>query len=298
MFEIRPSMAELRSAVYIAPPVPARRPPPISITADWSPISCTLVYSPREAVLVDTPITIQQTNDLIAWIEKIAPGRKLSYIYITHGHGDHFFGLPLLLQRFPEAVPVATPGTVKHMEQQIGEPYYSETWEYRFPDQIAKPFKLAQALPESLSFKLENRWVFQAIECGHSDTHDSTALWVPDLKVAICGDVVYGQVHQMLFEANTRAKRQEWIRAIEKIEALGPVYVVPGHRQAEEIDGVWHLASTKKYIEDFGRVLAEDPKDSKEVIAKMKNLYPDRYNPNALALSAAGVFIVPRSARI
>jgi glyoxylase-like metal-dependent hydrolase (beta-lactamase superfamily II) len=236
---------------------------------------------------------------LVDWIKKIAPHQKLAYIYITHGHGDHFFGIPILLKHFPDAVPVATKGTVQHMEQQISEPYFSETWEYRFPGQISQPCILAQALEGSdPSFELENRWTFQAIECGHSDTYDSTVLWVPDLKLAVCGDVVYGQVHQMLFEANTKAKRQEWIRAVEKVEALDPSYVVPGHRQAEEIDGVWHLAATKKYIEDFGHVLESDPKDEKEVFKAMVKLYPDRYNPNALKLSAAGVFIVPKESRI
>lgn len=293
-------MTGLRTAVYIAPPIPVIRPPPVTTTGSWSPISCTLIYSANEAVLVDTPITKHQTKGLIEWIERIAPNRKLSYIYITHGHGDHFFGMPLLLDRFPEAVPLATLGTVKHMEQQITEPYFSKTWEYRFPGQIAQPFKLATPLSEAsgLIFKLENRWTFQAIECGHSDTHDSTVLWVPDLKLAVCGDVVYGQVHQMLFEANTKAKREEWIKAVERVEALNPSYVVPGHRQAEEIDGVWHLAATKKYLQDFGDVLESNPKDAAEVFDKMIKLYPDRCNPNALRLSAAGVFIIPKEARI
>ncbi|KAK3901562.1 hypothetical protein C8A05DRAFT_34751 [Staphylotrichum tortipilum] len=106
-------MSDLRPAVYTAPPTPAVRLPQASITADWSPISCTLIYSTQEAVL-----------------------------------GDHFFGLPLLLEAFPSAVPVATEGTVRHMEQQIQEPYYTATWKTRFPNgQIAKPFQLAQALP-------------------------------------------------------------------------------------------------------------------------------------------------------
>lgn len=117
-------MAELRAAVYVAPPVPARRPPPVSGTGNWSPVTCTLIYSTKEAVLVDTPITIKQTEGLITWIEKIASGRRLSYIYITHGHADHFLGLNQLLQRFPEAVPVATRGTLEHMKQQVAEPYF------------------------------------------------------------------------------------------------------------------------------------------------------------------------------
>lgn len=67
-------MSGLRSAVYVVPPLP------IAGGGLWSPISCTLVYSEQEAVLVDTPITIKQTEVLIEWIERIAPGRNLRYI--------------------------------------------------------------------------------------------------------------------------------------------------------------------------------------------------------------------------
>ncbi|WYZ42070.1 hypothetical protein EsH8_V_000965 [Colletotrichum jinshuiense] len=292
-------MAELRAAVYVAPPIPSKVPGSTN-TAPWSPISCTLIYSSKEAVLVDTPITIKQTEDLITWIETIAPKRKLSYIYITHGHGDHWFGIPLLLKRFPEAVPIATTGTIKHMEQQIEDVFYNQTWEARFPGQIYRPFTLAQPLSAKLggSFKLEDRWEFQAIECGHTDTFDSTILWVPDLRLAVCGDVVYGQVHQMLMEANTKAKREEWIRAIEKVEALNPAYVVAGHKQAEEIDGIWHLGATKKYIQDFGKILEKNPKNEREVFSEVMKLYPDRFNPGALRLSAMGAFQVPKESRI
>ncbi|OJJ83148.1 MBL fold metallo-hydrolase [Aspergillus glaucus CBS 516.65] len=291
-------MSELRAAVYVAPPIPFHAAPP-SKGGQWSPISCTFIYSAEEAVLVDTPITVKQTEDLLKWIETIAPKRKLAYIYITHGHGDHFFGIPVILNRFPEAVPVATPGVIERMKQQVEEPVFSTVWESRFLGQIPpQPGVLANPLPENNQFTLQDRWTFEAVECRHADTCNSTILWVPDLKLAVCGDVVYGQVHQMLFEANTKTKREEWIRAIEKVKALGPAYVVPGHKQAEEIDGVWHLAVTKRYIQDFGDVVASDPKDQREVFAKMVELYPDKFNPGALKLSVMGVFNAPEELHV
>jgi glyoxylase-like metal-dependent hydrolase (beta-lactamase superfamily II) len=281
-------MSELRAAVFCAAPVPFTS--PVSNSKGlWSPIACTLIYSEHEAVIVDTPITIKQNEELIAWIKNIAPGRKLSYIYITHGHGDHFFGIPQLVKAFPGAVPVATAATVRHMAQQVTDEVFKAMWEPRFPGEIQLPLMISQALPPSNEFKIDDRYVFQAIECGHSDTVDSTALWVPDLKLAVCGDVVYGQVHQMLAEANTQAKREEWIRGIEKIEALNPLYVVPAHSQSGEMMGTWHLANTKKYITDFGKVLAT-AKEPKDVIAGMNEIYPDRFNPAPLLLSAIKAF--------
>ncbi|WP_322751285.1 MULTISPECIES: MBL fold metallo-hydrolase [unclassified Frankia] len=54
----------------------------------WSPISTTLIYGERDAVLVDPPFTIGTTREVLAWVEKI--GRTITQIYITHGHGDHY----------------------------------------------------------------------------------------------------------------------------------------------------------------------------------------------------------------
>ena len=57
----------------------------------WSPISATLIYGQRDAVLVDTFITVDQADVLVDWVK--GSGKNLTTIYITHGHGDHFFAL-------------------------------------------------------------------------------------------------------------------------------------------------------------------------------------------------------------
>ncbi len=45
------------------------------------------------------------------WIA--STGKNLTTIYATHGHGDHFFGASILLERFPKARFVARPVRLK-----------------------------------------------------------------------------------------------------------------------------------------------------------------------------------------
>jgi len=61
-------------------------------------------------VLVDAYMTTKQANTLADWVA--SKGKNLTTIYITHGHGDHWFGVGTILERFPNARVVATPNTV------------------------------------------------------------------------------------------------------------------------------------------------------------------------------------------
>src|ERR1700682_5034140 len=52
-----------------------------------SPISSTLTLAKRDAVLVDTFMTVDQNDVLVDWVR--GSGKNLTTIYITHGHRDH-----------------------------------------------------------------------------------------------------------------------------------------------------------------------------------------------------------------
>jgi len=82
--------------VFVAPGMPAAASdlPPGTKQGMWSPISSTLIYGKRDAVLVDAFITVEQADAPVDWVE--ASGKNLTTIYATHGHGDHFFGFGAL----------------------------------------------------------------------------------------------------------------------------------------------------------------------------------------------------------
>ena len=92
----------------------------------WVPTSATLISGQRDAVLVDAFLTIEQAHALADWVA--ASGKNLTTIYVTHGHGDHFFGIGTLLDRFPNARAVATPGVVKIMRQQASPEFVASFW--------------------------------------------------------------------------------------------------------------------------------------------------------------------------
>src|SRR5271163_3750826 len=117
--------------------------PPGKDELKWVANTTTLIHGEQDAVLVDTFLSEAQTGELADWIA--ASGRRLSTIYITHGHPDHFFGLKLLRDRFPEAPAVATPRVVNAMRAAL-QPEAVENWRRRFPGLIPKSLTIAESL--------------------------------------------------------------------------------------------------------------------------------------------------------
>jgi len=249
----------------------------------WVPTSATLIYGQRDAVLVDAFLTLEQAHALADWVA--ASGKNLTTIYVTHGHGDHFFGIGTLLDRFPNARAVATPGVVKVMRQQASPEFVASFWNVRFPGQIPQRLVIAEELERNVIDLEGNDLV--AIEVGHTDTDETTCLHVPSIDLVVAGDVAYNSDHLYLVESNAQTRR-EWISALDTIEALKPRAVIAGHKKPENDDSPGIIEETRKYIRDFDR-LAETTATARELYDRMLELYPDRANPGALWGSARAV---------
>src|SRR6201987_5207368 len=108
--------------------------PPGATERIWSPISSTLISGERDAVFVDTFITMEQNRALTEWV--VATGKHLITIYATHGHGDHFFGVNTIQQRFPNGRFIASRGPISGIREQLSPPGLEAYWKSRFPGQI------------------------------------------------------------------------------------------------------------------------------------------------------------------
>jgi glyoxylase-like metal-dependent hydrolase (beta-lactamase superfamily II) len=255
--------------VFVAPEKPFEAPPPaVGDSPAWDPTTSTLIFGTRDAVLVDPLMTVREATALADWVA--LHDRQLTTIYITHGHGDHYLGLPVVLDRFPDARVVAAPGTAQHMRQQDAQPV-DDSLRARFPGQIAD----AGPLPEPLSspeFGLDGSAI-EVIETGHTDTLDTTSLHVPELGLIVSGDVAYNHCH-MYVGATTPDSRAEWIAALDRLAALKPTAVVCGHKDPTQGNPPTVLAESRGYLEYYGE-LRDAGLPDQELFDAMVNRYPD-----------------------
>lgn len=244
-------------------------------------MASTLIHGMRDAVLVDAFMTVKQANELADWVAK--SGKNLTTIYITHGHGDHWFGIGTLLDRFPNARAVATPDVVKVMRQNASPDVLEKVWKAAFPGQIPGRLVIAEEL-EGNTITLEAHDLV-AVDLGHTDTDYTTCLHVPSVGLVVAGDAAYNDVHLYLVESSSKS-RQEWIGALDKIDSLRPRTVIASHKRPGSDDNPKIVEETRQYIRDFDRLVGTTA-TTQELYDKMLEIYPNRVNPGWALWSSA-----------
>ncbi|MEV7185676.1 MBL fold metallo-hydrolase [Kitasatospora sp. NPDC093102] len=269
-------------SVHTAPSIPTEVSdlPPDLPRRMWSPITATLITGERDAVLVDALMTTEQAGRLADLVTE--SGKNLTTVFVTHGHGDHWFGLGTLLERFPHARAVAAPAVAAQMKEQTASDSVAALWNTRFPGRI--PGRLVAAQPlDGDRLDLEGNDLV-VVELGHTDTDDTTCLHVPSIGLVVAGDAVYNDVHLYLAESPAEGRRA-WLHALDTIAALEPRTVIAGHKRPGRPDDPANIAETAQYLHDFETVAARTT-TTVELYRGMLELYPDRVNQGALWGSA------------
>ena len=244
------------------------RPRPFGEALGFDPITSTLIFGEYDAVLVDAMGTVAEAEALADWIA--LHNRNLETIYITHAHFDHFYGLSVLLDRFPSARAITAPKTLNAMQMSFTPPV-ERLARRMFPGQVAA--KLVAPEPyEQDTFTLEGHELRILAE-GRTDSPDSTSLYVPSIGLIVAGDVVYNQCHMYVGDT-TPESRKNWIADLDRLAALNPTMVVAGHKKTGAPDSPSAIQDTKRYLLDFDR-LQKTATSDQDLFDQIRALYPD-----------------------
>lgn len=205
-----------------------------------------LVSGDREAFLFDV---VQMRHEAEAVVDMIRSGGKaLRFIWISHAHPDHFLGLDVVIEAFPEVPVYSTPEVVAAIAA-AGPTLVSilgQRWGADGPRRLVVP----QAWQEpSLSLEGERIDVrtFAAAESRHL-----AGLYCPGTRQMLTADIVYDRTHLFLREKNLEG----WLGELERFERFAEQsadVLYPGHGRP---GGAELITGTRRYLEAFKAALA------------------------------------------
>jgi glyoxylase-like metal-dependent hydrolase (beta-lactamase superfamily II) len=188
----------------------------------WPPTSVTLIAGENDAVLIDTLPTVEDSANLADWIE--ASGKRLTHIFITHGHIDHYLGTAPLKARFPDVKVVSTAATAGFIAEEQKTRQDTTTYSAIFVDDIVEEVVIPEALPADGRFDIEGHEII-GVSAGQSDLSESSYVWVPELSAVVVGDIAYNDVHVPMFDI-VRETHKDWIATLKEIQNRSPRIVV------------------------------------------------------------------------
>ena len=248
----------------------------------FSPMASTLIYGREDAVLTDPGMTEDQARVLGDWVA--GKGRNVTDIFITHGHGDHWFAAGLLAERFGARV-VASAGTITQMHGSVAA--RPLLWDRLYAGLIPPSTVTAVTVPGN-RFTLEGHDLV-IVEVGHTDSDDTSVLHVPDLGLVVAGDAIYNGVHMYLGQSAVGGFGP-WRDAIETVEALEPRHIVTGHQNRRlDDDAARTIAETRHYLDDAEELLRTENTATGFFDAKIAR-YPDHLGRMVLWVSARALY--------
>ncbi|WAT19230.1 MBL fold metallo-hydrolase [Aurantiacibacter sp. MUD11] len=245
--------------------------PPLSVqvlrtSAGSLHVNSALIMGREDAVLVDPPFTLADAHRVAAMV--LDSGRNLTHIFVTHDHPDHFFAMEVLAEAFPDAEIVAHETVVADIWRSL--PFKVVRWSPMLGDNGPAYPSAPHALTSDV-IMLEGHEL-RVLGPMQGDHVHSTALWVPEIRALLPGDLVFNEVHLWLGE-HDEARVAAWAGAIEELAALEPEIVVAGHARPGLPDDASGLAFTADYLEAWPNLVA-NAADSDDLQALVRAAFP------------------------
>jgi len=184
------------------------------------------------------------------------------YVVYTHGHYDHAFGTPALLDD-AAARGHDAPEVVGHVNVARRFARYARTaghlagtfdaqfaiWDRHGGDVVRTARYVAPTLEYEDRLVLEGLGD-QVLECRHGlgETDDHTWVWLPGPRVIVGGDFIVSSLPNAGTPFRVQRYVREWAEALEEMASLDPTAVVSGHGGVSREHGQEMLATTARAL--------------------------------------------------
>jgi glyoxylase-like metal-dependent hydrolase (beta-lactamase superfamily II) len=248
--------------------------------SDGFSVNSTLIYGDKDAILVDTQFVLSEAHRVAAMI--LESRKKLTTVYITHGHPDHYFGLAVMKQAFPNAKFVALPATVAAIRN--GWEGRRKFWTPEFGFNLPATGPILPDAFQGDTLTLEGE-TLQVVGGVTGDGPNNSYIWIPSMRAVIAGDIVFSGAY-----FTPPKMPEEWLKTLDQIADLKPITVIPGHERAGARNDASTIGFMKRYIHDYNEAL-ESSKTAAEFRLKITRKYPNFALERLIVSAAEGAFL-------
>ena len=195
-----------------------------------------------------------------------ASGKKLTKVWISHAHPDHFLQLDVIVDRFPDAEVLSTPNVVNDLR--ADGPWMFDLLKGKLGGEGPQRLIEATAI-DADSVELGGSSI-GIVEFGAGEAKHHATLHLPDRRAIVASDLIYNGAHLYLQEHNLEG----WLTRLDELDQLaaqrGIHTIHPGHGPA---GGLSLIQGTREYVQAFANAVETgSPDAAREAITSQ---FPD-----------------------
>lgn len=210
--------------------------------------SVQMVVTNEGLVIIDTTESRDAAREILEEFRKITQ-KPVRYVIYTHGHLDHVSGTPVFMQEGTQVI--ATRDLVRFMEKDFGElrDFHVRSrlnqsgqlaTEYSRKLPVKSLFRGVSGFDElvwpTITFDTDYSFVLggKTFALAHTtgETPDHLMVWLPEERALFCGDLYYASFPNLSTPMLEPRPVKGWFESLERMIALKPAYLIPGHTQA------------------------------------------------------------------
>ena len=250
--------------------------------ADGLQVNTQMIEGPNAVVIFDGQLLLPYADEVASYVKTI--GKPVDRIILSHAHTDHWGGLQVLTERFPDVRVFALDGLADQIR--VGGPARLDRLRRNYGDKAAAKVTVpTETITEGLQRIDGITYDFKRFVDAESDLQ--LAALLPEQKVLMAFDLVFSPKQHAFTGGN---HFDQWIIILETLKALqGYDTIIIGHDTPVDRSAI---DSTITYVKR-AKAIHSVSADAKTYSESLKAAFPDLQLAAFVDLSASYLYAAP-----